>query len=134
MRLSQHLGGHVADGVGARGFSLGGLRFFMVAENECRTKLANKGQVSLPFPPDVSNAQRMPVVRWMPIVILAVLAPTRQCGHSRPGTSHRLRVAGRQLSQIKITSPLVGRAYAASVKTALESICKVALCGTPGGN
>ena len=41
---------------------LGGLRFFMVAENECRTKLANKGQVSLPFPPDVSNAQRMPVV------------------------------------------------------------------------
>jgi hypothetical protein len=34
----------------------------MVAENCCRTKLANKGQVSLPFPPDVSDAQRMPVV------------------------------------------------------------------------
>lgn len=41
---------------------LGGFRFFMVAENYCRTKLANKGQVSLPFPPDVSDAQRMPVV------------------------------------------------------------------------
>ena len=41
---------------------LGGFRVFMVAENEYRTKLANKGQVSLPFPPDVSDAQRMPVV------------------------------------------------------------------------
>jgi hypothetical protein len=41
---------------------LGGFRFFMVAENYCRTKLANKGQVSLAFPPDVSDVQRMPVV------------------------------------------------------------------------
>ena len=34
----------------------------MVAENYWRTKLANKGQVSLPFPPSISDAQRMPVV------------------------------------------------------------------------
>ena len=59
---------------------LGGFRFFMVAENYCRTKLTNKGQVSLPFPPAVSDAPKgCQWFIWMPIVILAV--QTSALGH-----------------------------------------------------
>jgi hypothetical protein len=70
----------------------------MVAENYCRTKLANKGQVSLPFPPDVSDAQRMPVVhldancqpgRARPDNVVARnQVPTSALGHER--TFHTL--------------------------------------------
>ena len=47
----------------------------MVAENECRTKLANKGQVSLPFPPACRMPKGCQWFIWMPIVILPRARP-----------------------------------------------------------
>ena len=53
---------------------LGG--FFMVAENYCRTKLTNKGQVPAASLPTCRMPKGCRWFIWMPIVILAVLAPT----------------------------------------------------------